>query len=60
MTRALIPPESVISSPELYDRDFLLWIEAMIDTLRSAQLEMFNSRSWVAPYYWAAFTLQKE
>ncbi len=28
--------------------------------LRAAQLEMFNSRNWVAPYYWAAFTLQGE
>jgi CHAT domain-containing protein len=30
------------------------------EALRAAQLEMFNSRSWVAPYYWAAFTLQGE
>ncbi|NJL91236.1 MAG: CHAT domain-containing protein, partial [Coleofasciculaceae cyanobacterium SM2_1_6] len=28
--------------------------------LRAAQLETFNSRNWVAPYYWAAFTLQGE
>ena len=30
------------------------------EALRSAQLEMWRSRSWVAPYYWAAFTLQGE
>ncbi len=30
------------------------------EALRSAQLEMFRSRSWMAPYYWAAFTLQGE
>jgi CHAT domain-containing protein len=30
------------------------------EALRAAQLEMFNSRNWVAPYYWAAFTLQGE
>ncbi len=30
------------------------------EALRAAQLEMFNSRSWMAPYYWAAFTLQGE
>ncbi len=30
------------------------------EALRSAQLEMFRSKSWVAPYYWAAFTLQGE
>ena len=34
MTRALIPPDSGISSPALYDRDFLLWIEATINNLR--------------------------
>ncbi len=26
--------------------------------LRAAQLEVLGQRSWVAPYYWAAFTLQ--
>ncbi|MEG4065449.1 CHAT domain-containing protein [Microcoleus sp. SVA1_A1] len=30
------------------------------DALRAAQLELFQSKSWVAPYYWAAFTLQGE
>lgn len=30
------------------------------EALRSAQLEMYRSKSWVAPYYWAAFTLQGE
>ena len=30
------------------------------EALRAAQLEMFNSRPWMAPYYWAAFTLQGE
>jgi CHAT domain-containing protein len=30
------------------------------EALRAAQLEMLNSRNWVAPYYWAAFTLQGE
>ncbi len=28
--------------------------------LRAAQLEVLQQRSWVAPYYWAAFTLQGE
>ncbi len=30
------------------------------EALRTAQLEMYHSKSWVAPYYWAAFTLQGE
>jgi CHAT domain-containing protein len=30
------------------------------EALRAAQLELFQSKSWVAPYYWAAFTLQGE
>ena len=30
------------------------------EALRAAQLELFRSRSWVSPYYWAAFTLQGE
>ncbi len=30
------------------------------EALRSAQLEMWRSRSWMAPYFWAAFTLQGE
>ena len=30
------------------------------EALRAAQLEMFRSRPWMAPYYWAAFTLQGE
>lgn len=34
MTRALIPPDSEISSSALYDQDFLLWIDAMINNLR--------------------------
>ncbi len=28
--------------------------------LRAAQLEIWQSRGWVAPYFWAAFTLQGE
>jgi CHAT domain-containing protein/Tfp pilus assembly protein PilF len=28
--------------------------------LRTAQLEMFKTRLWTAPYYWAAFELQGE
>ena len=28
--------------------------------LREAQLELFRSKNWVSPYYWAAFTLQGE
>ncbi len=28
--------------------------------LRAAQLEMWQSQGWVAPYFWAAFTLQGE
>lgn len=30
------------------------------EALRAAQLEMFRSRPWIAPYFWAAFTLQGE
>ncbi len=30
------------------------------EALRAAQLEMFRSRPWMAPYFWAAFTLQGE
>jgi CHAT domain-containing protein len=30
------------------------------EALRAAQLEMFRSKSWVQPYFWAAFTLQGE
>jgi len=30
------------------------------EALRAAQLEMWQSRGWVAPFYWAAFTLQGE
>jgi len=30
------------------------------EALRSAQLEMFRSKSWFAPYFWGAFTLQGE
>ena len=30
------------------------------EALRAAQLKMFRSHSWMAPYYWAAFTLQGE
>jgi CHAT domain-containing protein len=30
------------------------------EALRAAQLEMWQSRGWVAPYFWAAFTLQGE
>jgi len=30
------------------------------EALRAAQLEMWQSRNWVAPYFWAAFTLQGE
>jgi CHAT domain-containing protein len=28
--------------------------------LRAAQLEMWRSRRWYTPYYWAGFTLQGE
>jgi len=28
--------------------------------LRSAQIEMWKTRGWEAPYYWAAFTMQGE
>ncbi len=28
--------------------------------LRAAQIEMWQSKQWAAPYYWAAFTLQGE
>lgn len=28
--------------------------------LRAAQLDLFQSRSWMAPYFWAAFTIQGE
>jgi CHAT domain-containing protein len=30
------------------------------EALREAQLELFRSKNWVSPYYWAAFTLQGE
>ena len=30
------------------------------EALRTAQLELFRSRNWMAPYFWAAFTLQGE
>jgi CHAT domain-containing protein len=30
------------------------------EALRTAQLELFRSRYWMAPYFWAAFTLQGE
>jgi CHAT domain-containing protein len=30
------------------------------EALRLAQLEMFRSHSWMAPYFWAAFTFQGE
>jgi len=30
------------------------------EALRAAQLEMFRSRNWIAPYFWGAFTLQGE
>jgi len=29
-----------------------------VSALRAAQLEMWNSQQWQAPYYWAAFTIQ--
>ena len=28
--------------------------------LRAAQIEMWKTKSWENPYYWAAFTLQGE
>jgi CHAT domain-containing protein len=28
--------------------------------LRAAQVAMWKSKQWEAPYYWAAFTLQGE
>ena len=28
--------------------------------LRSAQMAMWKTKGWDAPYYWAAFTLQGE
>jgi CHAT domain-containing protein len=30
------------------------------DSLRSAQIEMWQQKRWASPYYWAAFTLQGE
>ncbi|HBK62917.1 MAG TPA: hypothetical protein DD000_05130, partial [Cyanobacteria bacterium UBA11166] len=29
-----------------------------VEALRQAQLEMWQSEEWSAPYYWAAFTIQ--
>ena len=29
-----------------------------VAALRSAQIKLWQSQNWQAPYYWAAFTLQ--
>jgi CHAT domain-containing protein len=30
------------------------------DALRKAQISMWRSRNWSAPFYWSAFTIQGE
>jgi len=45
---------------ESFYRGMLVRGERPAAALRSAQLAIWKTKGWDAPYYWAAFTLQGE